>query len=224
MLWLLLLLMLLEGIKPISGIWYRVLLWSLAKGIAVRDTIIGRNTMLLLTLNLLPSEACLLLGRLQLWCIMWYRVLLRSTESHWLLVLLDGVEEIDQIWRRTFRFGFHGRGLSIYCFIGGALRRHCALRRHSSPIRHGFCALLRFQLRQILPSICIKVLIIEIFFQGSCETGRCMFELRYFQSCGMLVHSRSTKILYHLICLLGKGLVDCQCSFSIISRHLKVVF
>ena len=135
---------------------------------------------MLLALNLLPSKACLLLGKLQLWCILWYSVLLRSTKGHWLLVLFYGIEEINQIWRWTFGFRFHGCGLSGCCFVGRALRGHCALRRHSSPIRDGLCALLCFQLRQILPSICIKVFVVEVFLQRSCQTGWCMFELRYF--------------------------------------------
>jgi hypothetical protein len=193
-------LLLAEGITSVLlreslAVW---ILLTVSSGLRLlRETSLLRIESLLWLLLLL--EARLLIGH-------------SSGLGHWLLVLLNGVEEINQIRRgllRRFsrlRQVWHRLGL----VAGGGLRKgRLGTRGRRTPI------LLDALPGQVFSPAKVKVRIIQVIFKEACQVGGSMLELRDLQPGGGLEVPSNSQELHHFLRLFCECLVDCQGTFTI---------
>lgn len=151
--------------------------------------------------------------------------------SHRLLILLNRVKKIYQIWCWPRRFGF-GRGRScgdgsvglLTCINLRLGTRWLSLRAFTISIaRILLTAFLAFLLRQILSSVNLKVWVVEIFLQRPGQTRRSVLQLWDLQPSRIFVRSGCTKIIHHQVRLFAEDLVNVQCPFCVVFGHFKIV-
>jgi hypothetical protein len=208
--------------------WLRLRLYLLlAEGIA--SVLLGEALAICILLAV-PSGLRLLreTSLLRIESLLWLLLLLEarllighsSGLGHWLLVLFNGVKEVNQIRRGLLRrFSLLGRVWHGLRLVAG--RGLCeggfGTRGRRTPI------LLDPFTSQIFSPAKVEVRIIQVIFKEARQVGGSMLELRDLQPGGGLEVPSNSQELHHFLRLFCECLVDCQGTFTIRSRHFKVM-